>query len=60
MRSLREVQINVTVRQHNFIFSENKDTCSAKNDCLSSGLITRKKWGIFTKIYSLLYFGNYV
>jgi len=46
-------------KQHNFILSENKDTCSAKNDCLSSGLIT-KKWGIFTKIYSLLYFGNYV
>jgi hypothetical protein len=43
MHSLREVQINVTVSQHNFIFSKNKDTCSAKNDYLSSDLITRNK-----------------
>lgn len=43
MHSLREVQINVTVSQHNFIFSKNKDTRSAKNDYVSSGLTTREK-----------------
>ena len=44
MHSLREVQINVTVSQHNFIFSNNKDIFSAKNDYISLGLIARTIW----------------
>jgi len=51
MHSLRKVQINVTVRQHNFIFIKNKDTFSAKNDYLSSGIFTRKN-GIYLQRYT--------
>jgi hypothetical protein len=55
MHSLREVQINVTVSHHNFIFSNNKDKCSAKNDYLSLGLITRKNVYIYKGILPFVF-----
>lgn len=51
MHSLRKVQIKVTFSQHNFIFIKNKDTFSAKNDYLSSGMITRKT-GAYLQMYT--------